>query len=105
MSDDLAKTAEDEAARAETWARDIAEKADVPPVMPSIKVFVGATRTLVEYYFERPAEFRAAKVAMHLINKGLKVELEVHADNWIRVALTPENSVLGLPAAGTAADE
>ncbi|MEV0445305.1 hypothetical protein AB0I84_07430 [Streptomyces spectabilis] len=106
MSDDLAKRAEDDAKLAEEWARNIAWDADVRFVVPGIKAFVGVTRTLVEYHFERVAEFAAAKVTMHLINMGHKVELDVHADSWIRIALSVENHILGLPSpGGTAADE
>ncbi|MES9589949.1 hypothetical protein ABWK57_13970 [Streptomyces sp. NPDC094045] len=76
---------------AQKWARDFAAQSGV--VFPfSIEVIgAGVTRTAMNFRFERPSEFAAARVVMSLIDQGQEVTVKVHADNWIRVSVSVEN--------------
>ncbi|MEV8601067.1 hypothetical protein AB0465_14445 [Streptomyces griseoviridis] len=78
---------------AERWARDFATRAGV--VLPfNIKVMAGVTRAAIDFQFERLSEFAAARVVMSLIDEGHEVIVKIHADNWIRVSVSVENSLI-----------
>ncbi|MYR60610.1 hypothetical protein GTY54_31730 [Streptomyces sp. SID625] len=78
---------------AEQWARDFATRAGV--VHPfNIKVMAGVTRTVIDFQFERLSEFAAARVVMSLIDESHEVIVKIHADNWIRVSVSVENSLI-----------
>ncbi|GAA4071458.1 hypothetical protein [Streptomyces hundungensis] len=90
MSDETA-TVDPMVEAAEKWARDFARRTGV--VFPfSVKVILaGVTRTGIDFLFERPSEFAAARVLMSLIDQGEEVTVKVHADHWIRVSVSVEN--------------
>ncbi|MFG2228045.1 hypothetical protein [Streptomyces sp. NPDC048644] len=104
MSDET-KVVDPMAPSADKWARDFAARAGV--VFPfSVKVILaGVTRTGIDFLFERPSEFAAARVVMSLIDQGHEVTVKVHADNWIRVSVSIENDIVTQWEENEAADE
>ncbi|MER6380758.1 hypothetical protein ABT274_12340 [Streptomyces sp. NPDC001127] len=90
MSDETA-TVDPMAEAAEKWARDFAVRAGVVHPISVKTILAGVTRTGIDFFFERPSEFAAARVLMSLIDQGEEVTVKVHADNWIRVSVSVEN--------------
>lgn len=78
----------------EEWARDLAESAAVPSLVPLVRHKPdGSERTMLQWVFEHPqGEFNGAKLVMWLVMLGYRVSVYREPDPWLVVETSVSNS-------------